>query len=132
MYCRLQKDGVFKWDTNKQGVILASFYYGYVLTPFVSAVLAMKFGGKLLMLVGQIVIAVLTVLTPVLTTVGGFPVLVVVRVLEGVGQVCILPNVFAFIFNFICIFLLTPMRVWELSVYPHLSACLSARLSQNG
>ena len=88
--CRFQEDGIFQWDTNQQGVILASFYYGYVVTPFVSAVLAMKFGGKLLIIVGQTWVAVLTILTPVLTTAGDFPVLVVLRVLEGIGQVCIL------------------------------------------
>jgi len=90
LICRFQEDGIFQWDTNEQGVILASFYYGYIVTPFVSAVLAMKFGGKLLMIVGQTWVAVLTILTPVLTTAGDFPVLVVLRVLEGIGQVCIL------------------------------------------
>ena len=87
MCCGWQGEGVFRWDTNQQGVILASFYYGYVITPFVTATLAMKFGGKLLMLIGQTWVATLTILTPVLTTVGDLPALVIVRVMEGVGQV---------------------------------------------
>jgi len=85
----LQEDGVFKWNSNKQGVALASFYYGYIMTPIVSGVLSMKFGGKLLMLVGQTSVAVLTILTPLLTTVGDFPVLVILRILKGFGQVCV-------------------------------------------
>jgi len=85
--CRLQVDGIFQWDSNEQGVILASFYYGYILVPFVSAALAMKFGGKLLMMVGQLLVAVMTILTPVLTTVGDLPALVILRVIEGVAQV---------------------------------------------
>ena len=83
----MQANGKFKWNSNMQGVILASYYYGYVLTPFASGVLAMKFGGKLPILVGKTSVAVLTLLTPILTTVGDFPALVVVRMLQGVGQV---------------------------------------------
>ena len=47
----------------------------------------MKFGGKLTMFAGQTLVAILTILTPVLTTAGDFPVLVVLRVLTGIGQV---------------------------------------------
>jgi len=86
-WCRWQSDGVFRWDSNQQGVILASFYYGYLITPFISAMLAMKFGGKLLVLISQTWVASLTLLTPVLTTLGDLPALVVVRIVEGLGQV---------------------------------------------
>ena len=106
---RLQEGGTFNWDSNDEGVILASFYYGYILTPFVSSVLAMKFGGKLLMLIGETLVAVLTVITPALTTVGGFPLLVTLRIMEGIGQVQVSSNIVAFVliqcvlFNFIII-----------------------------
>jgi len=49
--------------------------------------LAMKFGGKLLVLISQTWVASLTLLTPVLTTLGDLPALVVVRIVEGLGQV---------------------------------------------
>jgi len=83
----VQIDGVFKWTSNTLGCILASFYYGYIFTPFLGSVLAMKFGGKMVMLVGQTWVALLTILAPSLTTVGDFPVLVTMRILEGFGQV---------------------------------------------
>lgn len=97
---RLQEDGIFKWVTHKQGVILASFYYGFILTPFLGGVLAMKFGGKLLILVGLTLMAVLTILTPVLTIVGDFPMLVALRVMEGIGQVYILLNIVSMCVSF--------------------------------
>ena len=40
------------------------------------------------MLFGVLWTAVLTLLTPILTTVGGFEALFVIRLLEGIGQVC--------------------------------------------
>jgi len=50
--------------------------------------IAQKIGGKLLMLFGVAWTALLTLLTPILTTVGGFGALVAIRVLEGIGEVC--------------------------------------------
>ena len=50
--------------------------------------IAQKIGGKLLMLYGVSWTALLTLLTPILTTVGGFGALVAIRVLEGIGEVC--------------------------------------------
>ena len=60
----------------------------------------MKFGGKLLILVGLTLMAVLTILTPVLTIVGDFPMLVALRVMEGIGQVYILLNIVSMCVSF--------------------------------
>jgi len=49
--------------------------------------MAQKFGGKLVLLSGLSSIAVLTLLTPVLTIVGGFPALFAIRLLEGIAGV---------------------------------------------
>lgn len=35
----------FDWTSTQQGVILASFFYGYILTQFVGGLLANKLGG---------------------------------------------------------------------------------------
>lgn len=87
-----KKSGVFNWNSTQQGVVLGSVYYGYVFMPFVGGVLAMKFGGKLTMFAGQTWVAILTILTPVLTTAGDFPVMVVLRVLTGIGQGLVVPS----------------------------------------
>src|SRR6218665_551431 len=79
--------GMFNWDTNKQGVVLAAFFYGYITTQIPGGILAQRFGGKRLLLFGIAWTAVLTTLTPALTRIGDFPALVTTRILEGIGEV---------------------------------------------
>jgi len=71
-----------------QGIVLSSFFYGYVTTQIPGGMLAEKFGGKRLLLFGVFWTALLTILTPVLTRLGDFPAIVATRVLEGIGEVC--------------------------------------------
>ena len=82
------QEGEFNWSEQQQGIILAGFFYGYVTTQIPGGMLAEKFGGKRLLLFGIFWTAVLTILTPVLTHVGGFIAIVLVRVFEGIGEVC--------------------------------------------
>ena len=49
--------------------------------------MAERFGGKRLLLFGIFWTASLTILTPLFTRLGGFPAIMAVRVLEGVGEV---------------------------------------------
>ena len=69
------------------GVILSSFFYGYIVTQIPGGWIASRFGGKHLFGLGILLSAILTLLTPwaARQSVGA---LVAVRVLEGVGQVC--------------------------------------------
>jgi len=80
--------GTFNWDSQTQGYILGAFFYGYTVTQIISGMIADKFGGKLLMLFGLSWFSLLTLLTPIVTVVGGFGALFTVRVLEGMGSVC--------------------------------------------
>ena len=70
-----------------QGIILSSFYYGYITTTLLGGVLALKFGGKILTLFAVLSTSVLTIVTPPLTVEGGYIAMITVRVVEGVGQV---------------------------------------------
>ena len=36
----------FEWDSGTQGLILASFFYGYIVTQIPGGYLATKYGGK--------------------------------------------------------------------------------------
>jgi len=80
------QDGPFNWDSKQQGTILAAFFYGYIFTQIPGGMLAEKFGGKLVLLVGIAWTALLTLLTPVIAEAGGFAGLVAIRVLEGLGE----------------------------------------------
>lgn len=39
------QDGPFVWDTEIQGVVLASFFYGYIVTQVPGGWLAGRYGG---------------------------------------------------------------------------------------
>jgi ACS family sodium-dependent inorganic phosphate cotransporter-like MFS transporter 5 len=81
-----ESTGQFNWDSQQQGIVLAAFFYGYITTQILGGVMAQRVGGKFLLLGGIFWTALLTLLTPPLTTAGGFAAIVAVRVLEGIGE----------------------------------------------
>ncbi|XP_078504186.1 sialin isoform X1 [Lissotriton helveticus] len=75
----------YDWDADTQGLILGSFFYGYILTQIPGGYLARKFGGKHLMGFGILGTAAFTLLTPLAAELGvGY--LIAVRALEGLGE----------------------------------------------
>jgi len=78
-------DGPFDWDEQEQGLILGSFFYGYVLTQVPGGRMAEIWGGKWLFGVGVLITSIFTLLTPwaAYTGVGMFT---FIRVLEGLGE----------------------------------------------
>jgi len=85
--CGRVQSGDFNWDENEQGIVLGSFFYGYVLTQIPGGLLAQRYGGKRLLLFGIFWTALLTIFTPVVTRYGDFPAIVATRILEGLGEV---------------------------------------------
>lgn len=79
------RDG-FHWSEQLQGIILGAFYWGYALTHVPGGVLSAKYGGKYTLSLGILSTAILTLLTPVVVKYGGAPWLIVIRILEGVGE----------------------------------------------
>ncbi|KAJ8389862.1 hypothetical protein AAFF_G00113310 [Aldrovandia affinis] len=76
---------VYDWDSETQGWILGSFFYGYILTQIPGGYLARRYGAKWLLGVGILGTIVFTMLTPLAADMGaGY--LIAVRVLEGVGE----------------------------------------------
>lgn len=56
--------GDYVWSEALQGVILSSFFYGYVITHIPGGILAEKFGGKWCLSLGILSTAFFTLLTP--------------------------------------------------------------------
>jgi len=83
----LEKDanGEFNWDQKTQGLILGSFFYGYIVTQLPGGWLGARFGGKYLMGFGVLCPAVLTLFTP-LAARHSVEMLILVRILEGLGE----------------------------------------------
>ena len=74
----------YHWTKPQEGIVLGSFFYGYITTQVLGGWLSTKFGGKWVFGVGVLVTAVLTIATPWVAH--NLPLLVVVRVLEGIGE----------------------------------------------
>lgn len=62
----------YDWSQQLQGLILSSFYWGYILTHVPGGILSAKVGGKYTLLLGVLVSTVFTILTPVAVLNGKF------------------------------------------------------------
>lgn len=74
--------GEFNWDESTQGIILGSFFLGYVLTNIPGGRMAELVGGKLIFGLGVLFTAILTVVSPFAAYWGLGPFLAV-RIAEG-------------------------------------------------
>ena len=68
------------------GLILGSFFFGYVITQLPGGWLGTRFGGKYLFGLGVLYTSVLTIFTP-LAARHSVGMLILLRILEGLGQV---------------------------------------------
>lgn len=76
---------VYNWDSETQGWILGSFFYGYILTQVPGGYLAGRFGPKWLLGFGVLGTVVFSLLTPIAADLGA-SYLIAIRVLEGIGE----------------------------------------------
>ena len=66
--------------------MLSSFFYGYLVTQIPGGILAERFGGKWVFGLGCLGTTLLTLVTPI-AAYQSLTLLIVVRVLEGLGEV---------------------------------------------
>jgi ACS family sodium-dependent inorganic phosphate cotransporter len=69
-----------------KGLLLSSFFYGYIVTQIPGGWLAMRLGGNRVFGAGIAATAFLTLLTPPLTSVSVY-LLLALRVVEGIFEV---------------------------------------------
>jgi len=93
-------EGEFVWDEATQGLVLGSFFYGYVLTQVPGGRMAELMGGKRIYGYGVLITAIFTLLTP-LAAHWDLPLLVLVRILEGMGEGVTYPAMHAMLAHWI-------------------------------
>ncbi|XP_067635141.1 sialin isoform X2 [Eurosta solidaginis] len=97
---RPMKEGDFVWDEATQGLVLGSFFYGYVLTQVPGGRLAEVIGGKFIYGYGVLITALFTFLTPI-AAYWDLPMLILVRILEGMGEGVTYPAMHAMLAHWI-------------------------------
>jgi len=75
----------FGWSDTQRGLVLSSFFVGYLVTQVLGGWLAGKLGGKLVLGFGVLWWSLFTLLTP-LSALASFPLLIAARILMGVGE----------------------------------------------
>jgi ACS family sodium-dependent inorganic phosphate cotransporter len=75
----------FGWSGTQRGLVLSSFFIGYLVTQVAGGSLAARFGGKAVLGFGVLWWSAFTILTP-LSAMASFPALIAARILMGVGE----------------------------------------------
>lgn len=76
----------FDWDSKTQGLVLSSFFYGYISTQLLGGWLGARIGGKRVFGLGIATTAFLTIITPPLARMSVY-ILVALRIVEGICEV---------------------------------------------
>ena len=73
------------WTDSAKGLVLSSFFLGYLVMQILGGLLANRFGGRNVLLWAVVLWSLFTMLTP-LAAVLAFPLLIATRFLLGVGE----------------------------------------------
>ncbi|NKB35624.1 MAG: MFS transporter [Gammaproteobacteria bacterium] len=82
------------WSPDVQGMVLSSFFIGYLLTQVLCGRLADRFGGKLLLGIAVLVWSLFTFITP-FAAYAGFAGLILARIGMGAGEGVALPAIYS-------------------------------------
>ena len=83
----------FGWDQTTRGIVLSSFFYGYLATQVFGGWLADRFGGKIVLGLGVVWWSLFTLITPPAAALS-FTVLFLARVGMGLGEGVAFPAVY--------------------------------------
>ncbi|KAK9511341.1 hypothetical protein O3M35_000010 [Rhynocoris fuscipes] len=75
----------FDWDSKTQGLVLSSFFYGYICTQLIGGWLGTKYGGARVYGIGVFVTALFTLFTPFIANISVY-LLVALRIIEGIFE----------------------------------------------
>lgn len=80
----------FRWTETQKGLVLSSFYIGYMLLMLVTGALANRYGGKIVLGIAVIWWSLFTALTPP-SALMSLTALVVARIALGAGEAAVFP-----------------------------------------
>lgn len=84
----------FGWEPKTQGLVLSSFFAGYLLTQIIGGRLADRYGGKIVLGLGVLTWSLFTILTPPAAALG-LTALLLCRVAMGTGEAVTFPSFYS-------------------------------------
>eukprot|EP01125_Pyxidicula_operculata_P005144 TRINITY_DN1876_c0_g1_i1.p1 TRINITY_DN1876_c0_g1~~TRINITY_DN1876_c0_g1_i1.p1 ORF type:complete len:295 (+),score=46.11 TRINITY_DN1876_c0_g1_i1:2-886(+) len=85
----------YHWSDTDKGLIMSSFYWGYISTQIVGGWLALKYGGKMVYLSSVLLAGIATIVFPF--TVFNLYFAIVMRVLAGISEGMLYPAAFSMV-----------------------------------
>ncbi|XP_063364076.1 putative inorganic phosphate cotransporter [Cydia amplana] len=82
---------IYDWNKETQGLILSSFFWGYIIMQIPGGLLSKRFGGKPILLSAMVANAAINLMIPTLAELGGWRLMCASRVLMGLSQACLFP-----------------------------------------
>ncbi|CAL8084073.1 unnamed protein product [Calicophoron daubneyi] len=82
--------GTYQWDRPTQGYILGAFFWGYLITQIPGALLALRFGPKLIGLISISGCSLAELCIPMAASMG-YQALITVRIIQGLLQGVMMP-----------------------------------------
>ncbi|MGI9202157.1 MAG: MFS transporter [Woeseiaceae bacterium] len=89
----IEMQNEFGWTDSQKGLVLSSFFAGYLLTQALGGILSYRFGGRNVFLVAVLLWSLFTVLVPALAYVS-FGALIFARIMLGVGEGASFPSAY--------------------------------------
>jgi len=82
----------YAWSEETQGLVLSSFFWGYLMTQIPAGMLTERFGGHRFLCAAILLSSLLTLGMAPCAYIGGWQLVCANRMLQGVCQVSDLPN----------------------------------------
>ena len=86
----------YGWDATTMGLVLSSFYVGYLLMQIAGGRLADRFGGAAVLGIGVLTWSLFTIITPPAAALG-IAVLIMARIGMGLGEAVTFPSVYSMV-----------------------------------
>ncbi|XP_037294349.1 uncharacterized protein LOC115442923 isoform X2 [Manduca sexta] len=86
----------FKWSKKIQDTVIASFLWGYMIIQVPAGQMAHRFGTRYLLFGAMMINCVASILFPIVAYYGGWICTVIVRIIQGLSQACIIPGMHTF------------------------------------
>ncbi|CAH2096620.1 unnamed protein product [Euphydryas editha] len=87
------QENSFDWSLQTQSLILSSYFWGYVVLQIPGGELAAKYGGRILLIICVGVNSAITLLIPIGSYYGGWQIVCLCRMLQGLSQGFLYPTI---------------------------------------